>query len=911
MARHKDILKSHHPEMLFTFDEESNFVSVSNSQASGFYLDENVYQNMAHATIFRVNNDGYDYGYNTKTIVPNERFSTFASYSFGGKFSTGNRSDMSLDVEVDPECMTSPIGNFSASFQINIPDLSGAITNTMLNNESFKRYQLLMVRVKDNLILGRGEFGFNKNAMTFNVAHNLLYEPNLTTTKTVIDDVTGEEKEVTEFLQQKTDIAFMLIYDRLRYTRDNKIRDNEWNNSNYTVVDKFYNEIVGSYLYLDPNPLHDNGDTDCTPNDVLSYWRYHTPSYDNLPVNKSGYIAYTQIQAFKGYTLILNRNMIDIAGSRETVSYPTKYPENDFNSFKINIHSVASTTKGGSDFPRYEYIEYPDGYDIPSDIYWTHATKSVNLTFHVSLNRIPQILKFSNQSTSSGSSIWYDVVALNNFKICARPVGSSVRIGVVINGYNTPAFYDIIDKSTYHFVVNYNRTLDSQHKITMYVNGEVATLNSNVPTNAKFVGSLIKENDNSIHIGTDGYVRPYIFTKSLGLDASVQYSALPTGTWGTITSSIGEYGFVNILPIKLSIDNIAIYNGKQFTQDQARELHISSYSYNDILNLLGLSHRYQFKTFNNWYSYSISLNTYSGWVRKVIDTKTWSSSDSYSSSYTNNIQDDSLSLMIRGSCEIVKVDDHGVFDTAIKLFNNGHLTTRNNLLYSSNAQTTSFWINTESNRKQTIMSCVNHNLPFAGISLYMQSGYITLDFGNKTVTTRTSYADGKWHRIVLQFKPHTNATSNKDGFIRLIVDQNFTHQFDLATTSGYTNSDYTEYWKMRIGNDLVGDLGYNGLIGDIQVFDKIIDPYYLNYLYQNKQYFTASGTVYFNNLPTNTKVRIYNHLNGKLLTQTQTDDMGYFEYKNEETYTIDVVVLDNRNYMENYQTFTGIIINSK
>lgn len=911
MARHKDILKSHHPEMLFTFDEETNFVSVSNNQASGFYLDENVYQNMAHATIFRVNNDGYDYGYNTKTIVPNERFSTFTSYSYGGTKTIGNRADLSLDVEVDPECMTSTIGNFSTSFQIKLSDFSSNsnITNTYLDNESLKRYQLLMVRVSDNLILGRGEFSLTKNAMTMSVNHTLLYNPNLTRTRTQVDPITNEEIIITEPAPQTVHVAFILVYDRLRYVKSNVTRNNEWSSGTISIVNAFYNDIVGGYLYLNDNPLHNPNDTECSANDILSYVKYHTSSYDNLPVNKNGIIVATQVKAFKEFKMIFDKTKDGLALGVEDVNYPTRYPDRDFNSLKINIHSVASSTKGGSNFPKYEYLSFNDENDSQNIFYWTHITGSTNIVFHVSLNRIPDILKFSLMNSSISSGIWYDVISINNFKICARPVGNALRIGVLINGYTTSASYDIMDSQIYSFVVNYNRS-ESVHKITMFVNGEIVVMNSNVPNNAKYIGSLIKENDNNIHIGTDGHKRPYIFTKNLTYDNASLYTSLPTGTWGTIVSSQNEYAFVNILPVKIMLDNFAVYNGKQFNQDQSRELYISCYSYNDILIRLGLSSRYEFKKLYNEYSY-ISYNEENyGWVRKIVDDARWVKSNPYSTSSSMS-SDDSYSLHLYGkNIEIVDVKDHGIFNTAISLKNNAHLSTRNNILYGSpNGKTTSFWIKTESNRKQTILSSVSHILPFTGINMYIQSGYITLDFGNKTITTRNSYSDGKWHRVVLQFKPHDSGTNN--GFIRLIIDQNFSHEFPLSTTSGYTNSDWTDYWTVKIGNDLIGDLGYNGLIADMQVFNSIVDPYYLNYLYQNKQYFNASGTIYFNNLPTNTRVRIYNHLTGQLLAQTQTDENGYFEYKNEETYTIDVVVLDNRNNMENYQTFTGIIINSK
>ena len=902
MARHKDILKSHNPEMLFTFDEETNFITVVGNNSSGFYIDEHVYQNTASGNIYHINNDSYDTEFNTKTLIPNERFSTFTSFSFGKSDMTYNRADMFLEIENDPECMTSATGSFSTSFQLQFPDIANGILNTKINNEAFKRYQLLMVRVVDNFIMSRGEFTFDKNVISFNINPALLYNTALT------DEVTGE------VIPQNVEVAFVLVYDRLAYTDGkSKFRDNEWDNSNINTANAFYNDIVGSYLYLDPNPLHDNDDTSILATDIASWIKYNNERMTNLPQVKDGIRPYTHLWTIRPFQFIYNPNA-DANGIDNLPNVPKRVPDFEFDSWYIHVKDMVSIATGRTQnlnppFEQHEYLSYTnDTQDVIKT--WTDITKS-NIRFTVSLNKIPHIVKFNYITPSTSSSIWYQLLNFNGFSVCGRPFDKGVSIAVVINGIVSSFSHSITNNKSQNFIVNYDRS-NNDHKIEMYANGEYVGGQVIYEKDRQFNGQLIKENNNIIQFGTDGKSKPYLFTTNTSY-SYVGYSSLPSSTWGIIVANQTETGWVNIFPNKVLLDNVAVFNNKLFTQDEARELFISTLTYSGILEHLAVSHHYKFQSLKHYYRYQYSNFTYTdGWVYKLIDSKTYNPNGGGSDTTSNDMYSDRTSLMYSGDVSIEKVDDHGVIEHALRMQNNAVLQTGNNLLYSTNnkPQTMILWFKTTSNKHQYILSAVDHALPFKGATVEIQSGYITFNFGSRGVTTPNTYADGQWHRLIIQFRPHASST-NKNGMIMFIVDQNFKTDWTLSSIGEYTHGDYTQYWSMTIGNDLIGDRGFDGYIAEIQMFDSFIHDYYLNYLYTNRQYFVTSGTIYFNNLPTNTKVRIYSHLTGELLAQVMTDYMGYFEYKNEETYTIDVVVLDNRNYMENYQTFTGIILNSK
>lgn len=904
MARHKDILKRHYPEMLFTFDEETNYIDVSGNVASGFYLDENIFQNMATANIYRMNNDSYVSSYNTKTVIPNERFSTFTSFSFGKTVTemAVNKSDLFLDVEVDPECTTSMTDNFSTSFQLQFPELksNNTLYNTQINNEAFKRYQLLMVRIKDNLILGRGEYSFNKNVVKMTINPNLLFNRDL-------------KDENNEVIPQMVEVAFLLIYDRFAYTDTKSVfRDNEWNYTGSNKEDKinrFYNDSVGSYLYLDANPMHDINDFEIQPTDLASWVKYNTSSYNNLPQTKLGVVPYTHIWTMNVFKFRYDPKHIPV-GIDNKPQQITRLPDYDFDGWHVNVLNMCSSSNSSNtspEFKQYEYLEYPDYTD---DIIktWSDITLS-SIEFNVALNKIPHIVKFNTVSTSTTNSLWYQIFKLNNFRIYGKPVGSSIHIAIVINGIvMSGATYTISNNITYNFVVNYDRS-NSNNKLELYVNGELAKTYVISNVDQQFIGQLIKDENNSIQIGIDGITQPYMFTTNVSYNW-FNYTTLPSSTWGQIITNQTETGYVNIFPTRVLVDNFAVFNNKLFTIDEARELFISTLTYSGILTHLGITNHYEFKSLKHYYRYVTSNFNYAdGWVYKLIDSRTYNDATSSSSTTSNDMYYDSVSLMYSGDVSIEDVSDHGIIQNALRMQNNAILQTRNNLISNGTSeQTAIFWFKTSSNKHQYILSAVDHRLPYKGASVEIQSGYITFNFGATTITTPNSYADGEWHRMVIQYRPYIGQSK---GLIRYELDENFKHEYAIDNTLVYTHDDYTQYWKMNIGNDLIGDKGFDGYFAEFQIFSKYINEYYLKYLYNNRQFFVTNGVVYFNNLPTNTKVRVYSHLTGELLAQLYTDENGFFEYKNEETYTIDVVVLDNRNYMEYYQTFTGVILNSK
>lgn len=611
-----------------------------------------------------------------------------------------------------------------------------------------------------------------------------------------------------------------------------------------------------SHLLLDENPLDTRPvEVDFTKNSVWSYILYTNSSHSNYPV---GQFAVSKLRAINKFTMTFDPSIAPGDINYGDIQLANRYTEYEEDKFIINIIGA----KIRYDTNLFELV-YNDGSFRNlnhSDVIIFYGTMNVMLPITIigtSFGPKLDLLKFGDLTVKIGFTAAGSVISFF--------LGVSFLFSYTILNDNSDAN---------HFVFKNEMRSNNTRYAILWVNGEKK---SEIAILAGF--SMLLENY-EMRIGTIGR---YIYYD---------------GTFTNNFANVDDYElayinvarvFLNLIPTAVALDNIAIFD-KTLTDTEIKKVFLSGLTNEKILKNMGIQRYYTCEDLKYYYKYLDSNDiTRTGWYFEIPDSIHYKMPDiEYNSTYT---------LYYSG---FLKPEDETHFKIKKSLYSakDSILRSRSNFLNYDTTFTLLFWFKTTQTDRGILISSVTRDYPFGGTYLEIDNGFITINIGDTQQVTSIRYNDNDFHRIVIQ----SNTT-----VIKVFIG-NEVFEFNKSAINNYNNAYFT---GLFFTNDLIGNFGLECNISEIQYFNTYIDQYYLDVLQTNTLLFSASGHVYFNNLPSQSTVRIYNHNTGELLSQSKSDVDGAFLYEDQYIRSIDVVVISDTTKMAFYQIYSGIILNSK